>query len=87
MNNQNFGMKVTVIFKKDSIYSDSPPQTKRMIYHNITSIHYNYRNGNGDKEINLALESDIHKTGFLLSMDNDVEEFFTSIETEIAETV
>lgn len=87
MNNQNFGMKVTVIFKRDSIYTDSPFQQKKIIYHNITEIHYNYRNGNKDKEIILALESDIHETGFTFSINNDVEEFFTSIETEIAETV
>lgn len=63
--------------------------TEKITYHNITEIHYNYRNRRDtkDKEIMLALESDIHCTGFTLSMDHDVEEFFTSIETEIAETV
>lgn len=53
------------------------------VLRNVTEIHYRYPSSyQGDARI--AFESDIHSTGCTYKV-SDIEEFETSLETEIAE--
>ena len=71
---ENLGMKVTV-----KIGSWAIPQVLR----NVTEIHYRYPSSYAG-EARVAFESDIHQTGCTYKI-SDIEEFETSLETEIAE--
>lgn len=55
-NNKMFGQNVTVKFKKDSVSGEF-----ETVLHNVTEIHYNYRESFDNFMI--AFESDIHGTG------------------------
>lgn len=57
-----FGFKVTLVFKENSIY-----EKKQETFNNITEVHSNYANSG-----RVAIESDIHRTGFTYKI-KDVE--------------
>ena len=69
---ENLGMKVTVNFGVWAIPA---------VLRNVTEIHYKYCRAG---EARVAFESDIHQTGCTYKI-SDIEEFETSLETEIAE--
>ena len=68
----SYGNKVWIRFKNGN----------EVTLHNVTEIHYNYPSSSGN--ISTAFESDIHGTGITYSM-NDIVEFETTLEVEIAE--
>lgn len=71
---ENLGMQVKI-----SVGGWATPTVLR----NVTEIHYRYPSTyQGDARI--AFESDIHSTGCTYKI-SDIEEFETSLETEIAE--
>ena len=71
---ENYGMKVTIDFGVWAIPT---------VLRNVTEIHYNYPSTyQGDARI--AFESDIHSTGCTYKI-SDIEQFETSLETEIAD--
>lgn len=81
----NNGIDVKITFTNDH----------ESIYHNITEIHYNYRNGLIDhstpkdsflREICIAFESDIHQNGYTYPMA-EILEFSTTPSKEIAESI
>ena len=74
---ENQGMKITIIFKKSSIF-----EGRTVTLRNITEIHYNYP---FSTEKRVAFESDIHGTGDTHNV-SDIEEFYTELETEKAES-
>ena len=71
---ENLGMKVTV-----KLGSWAIPTVLR----NVTEIHYRYPSSYAG-EARVAFESDIHQTGCTYKV-SDIEEFETSLETEIAD--
>lgn len=78
----NYGMKVVVKFSARSPMYQAGVQ--RETFRNITEIHYNYPRL--DHKCRIALESDIHGTGFTYSL-HDIYEFEAVIETEKAEEI
>jgi hypothetical protein len=77
---ENLGMKVTIKFKKNSIYNGSTS-----ILHNITEIHHNYNTVYASEGERIAFESDIHSTGCTYEV-NDIQEYMTSLESEKSES-
>lgn len=71
---ENFGMQVKISFGVWAIPT---------VLRNVTEIHYNYPSSYAG-EARVAFESDIHQTGCTYKI-SDIEEFETSLETEIAE--
>lgn len=71
---ENLGMQVKISFGVWALPT---------VLRNVTEIHYRYPSSyQGDARI--AFESDIHSTGCTYKV-SDIEEFETSLETEIAE--
>lgn len=73
-----FGVKVTC-------YIDIGGMEEKIVYRNVTEIHYNYSRSAliGDSP-KIAFESDIHGTGGTWMID-DILEFETIPEEEVAE--
>lgn len=71
---ENLGMKVTISFGSWAIPT---------VLRNVTEIHYRYPSSYLGG-VRIAFESDIHSTGCTYKL-SDIEEFETSLETEIAE--
>ena len=71
---ENFGMQVKISFGVWAIPT---------VLRNVTEIHYNYPSF-FPADARIAFESDIHSTGCTYNL-SDIEEFETSLETEIAE--
>lgn len=71
---ENLGMQVKISFGVWAI---------PVVLRNVTEIHYRYRSFSPDDD-SIAFESDIHSTGCTYKI-SDIEEFETSLETEIAE--
>ena len=70
---ENFGMQVKISFGVWAIPT---------VLRNVTEIHYRYRSSSL-RDDRIAFESDIHSTGCTYKM-SDIDEFETSLETEIA---